>query len=378
LSPSPWILSGGPFLGDDDTNIGISTALSDKWMATGSRRDAGQVKTYLKSNGDWSFVAVIDGNEYGSLFGNAVDLDSYGFFLVVGAPGSSAAGSSVATGLTRFYRLDNDQWTQLGSDIRGEEDVFAANEAFGYSVAVSSDQIVACGAPLSNEDNLMQRGRVYTYRFSNYLNDWIPRQAISLKGDQEGALFGSSVDLSPDGLTLVVGGPGRDDGAGYVAVYSWNGSRWVLDSTLLALTAGEAFGSSVQVLTIDGSIVAAGGPGYEGGKGVIRVYKRLSDGSYSPVGPSIVGSSIDDALGSTSNLQGSVQVINGVIYPVVLAGAAMSVVKRFVFNGFDWEEAAFVSADFPVIKSIAASPDGATSFTVGGSNQAAVYTLVQA
>jgi hypothetical protein len=76
----------------------------------------------------------------------------------------------------------------------------------------------------------------------------------------------------------------------------------------------------------DGSVVAVGGPGYNGGSGIIRVY-QLQGGSYAPMGRPITGDA-GDRLGSSKSLSGSAD--------AVIAGTAGGIVKTFFYDSGVW------------------------------------------
>ena len=271
------MLSGGPFLGT--RNLGVAVAMASSYMAASDTSSNGVVNTYKFVNGAWSPFYSVPGQQDVSLFGMSVDWNNANSSLVVGAPGVYALGTQTATGAAYFYELDSTgtAFSQLGSELRGDEDVYAANEFFGNAVAVSSNLVVAVGAPFSNKGNVAERGRVYTFFYSPTISDWAPRQVSWLLGETSGDHLGMAVDLSSDGNVMVAGAPGRNSGAGAIFLYVWSGSDWNLVSLIDASVGGEAFGSSVQVLSSDGQYVAAGGPGFYSDAGIIRVYARSSD-----------------------------------------------------------------------------------------------------
>jgi len=85
----------------------------------------------------------------------------------------------------------------------------------------------------------------------------------------------------------------------------------------------EHFGSSAKVLSPDGSLVAAGGPGFNNSAGVIRIFQRGS----SNLVAHIFGES-GDSLGRTGSLDGFVT-SNAT---VVVASTGLGTVKRYEFS----------------------------------------------
>ena len=380
------MLVGGPFAGPTDSDLGVSVSLSDKYMVAGAPSEQGSVQIYkyniVQSN--WQIMKVLSGESYGSLFGSSVSLTSTSSTLsgfVVGIPGMTGAASSSDDifGAAAFYELNetNQEWTPIGSLIRGDENAYAVREAFGFSVAASTNRfVVACGAPFSNALNVQQRGRVYTYTWNGGINDWSPLSVFSVVGDSAGAFLGSSVDVSSDGSLLLAGGPGRNGGDGYAVVYSFDSSRWEPVAVLEASTSLEAFGSSVSIVDDElGQVIAVGGPAYDSGRGVIRVYERQSDGSYTQLGEDIVGQGANDALGTAGTLSGSV-IVNGDASSksiFILAATANGSVRRFEWISSKWEQTLpSFGVGFELVRSLSMGPS-ANTFVVGGVNEVSVY-----
>jgi len=401
-----WRLNGGPFNGEPGSNFGTAVSITNSFMAAGATDGTGRVVAYSRINDEWSALQEIPGREQDSMFGFSTDMDPSDHSLVVGAPSTRGAGTSTVTGAAFYYQFDTAiaQYTQLGSEIRGDEDIFSANEFFGYSVATSNNEIVACGAPLSNERNVFEGGRVYTFRYNTAVNDWTPLQATSISGNQAGSNLGYSVDLSSDATFLLAGGPGRNSDSGYAVVYEWDGSRWALLSTLEAAADAERFGSSVLFLSPDGSVIAVGGPNYGSGRGVVRVYRRLQGSLlYTQLGPDIVGEA-GDAIGGENRLAGSSSFIaaaastpppdsaaSGVdaaaaVQVEVFASTASGAIRRYEYSSQSdsWIEkppdALSVGVSNPsigtaVLLSQGAEQSSATDVVVGGDNTVAVFTL---
>jgi hypothetical protein len=346
-------------------------------MVAGDTTGSGSVVTFRRNVGVWEQFGVVSGVEAGSLFGFSLDLTMLNASVVVGAPGTVRNGTSTSVGSAFVYRFDGSSnvLQPVGSQIRGEEDIFAANEGFGSSVSISeTGQVVVAGAPFSSKLNIVRGGRIYAFEFSSGLRDWIPRQAAFLTGDQAESNLGSSVDLSSDGDFLVAGGPGRNVETGYVVVYAWDGYRYSIASTLEGETAGERFGSCVRFITSDGVYIAAGAPSYNAGQGIIRVFQRQLNGTYSILGPPIVGVAGDSLGANDSITSGGIDAeISGL---VVLATTASGMLRRYVFDAqsVSWNGAVSLSVGLTSNPVVASSQAG-RSVVVGGSNAVAVYNL---
>lgn len=359
-----YSLSGGPFVGE---SLGFAVAQSNSFAGAGGITGEGRVDIYRLRNGSWTSTESLSGNETGSLFGYSIALRPGA--LLVGAPQAFGSETPTPIGTAAYYELTSLGWTQIGGTIRGEENIFAAGETFGSSVAASDQRIVACGAPNSNDANLMRRGRVYALSYRLDLDKWTPQQAASIVGDQADAYLGFSVDISADATTMVAGGPGREGMTGYVVIYTWNGSRWAILDTFYGDFSGDEFGTSVKMLDDDGRFIAAGGPGANGGSGLVRVFRRRQDNSYAPLTP-ITGNG-GEALGSKDSIAGS---YDGQTL-TVLASTATGLVHRFDYNQ---DTRAWDELTTPLNTGLAFTPPlagTASAFVVGGENQVAMFEL---
>ncbi|OHD56977.1 MAG: hypothetical protein A2Y33_08430 [Spirochaetes bacterium GWF1_51_8] len=130
----------------------------------------------------------------------------------------------------------------------------ASGDEFAYCVAVSADgSTIAVGAHKDNSST----GSVYIFKFSG--GTWSTNKLVAFDG-APGDEFGSSVAITPDGNTVVIGAYCDNDhgdltGAAYVFKYSgtWSGTKL----TAFDGTNNDCFGKSVAV-SADGSTVVVG------------------------------------------------------------------------------------------------------------------------
>jgi uncharacterized protein (TIGR03437 family) len=130
------------------------------------------------------------------------------------------------------------------------------------------------------------------------------------------ALQGHSVALSGDGNTAIVGGPG-DDSAGAAWVYARSGGVWSQQGGKLVGTgaAGNAQQGSSVALSTDGNTAIVGGYNDNGIVGAAWVYTR-SGGVWSQQGSKLVGTG---AVGIA--LQGSSVALSGDGSTAIVGGA---------------------------------------------------------
>jgi hypothetical protein len=105
-----------------------------------------------------------------------------------------------------------------------------------------------------------------------------PQVGDDINGEAISDRSGTSVSLSADGSRVAIGAPGNDGGgadSGHVRVYEWNGTAWSLVTPDINGVAGGDFSGSSVSLSADGLRVAIGAPGNDGGgadSGHVRVF----------------------------------------------------------------------------------------------------------
>ena len=143
------------------------------------------------------------------------------------------------------------------------------------------------------------------------------QQGSAIVGDAAEDLLGTSVALSADAKTLVVGAPGEygnTDREGYVKVYRMTddgGNRTQLGQTIYGNATGDLFGWSVDV-TAQGNVILLGSPGYSWDNdrpGYVQVFSLDSDdetagttGTWKQVGQDIAGEAIGDLFGQSVSI----------------------------------------------------------------------------
>ena len=208
----------------------------------------------------------------GDAFGGAVVLSTDGSTLAVGALYADVNGNKDQGSVTVFKR-EGAAWAEQGTlSVPG-----AANDWFGYSIAMSADGgTIAVGAVYADVNGAADQGSVSVSTRSG--GAWKLAKTLNGKDGKAGDLFGFSVSLSADGGTLAVGATGADAGdnvdQGNVSVFTREGG-WALQATLTSATpsAKANFGTSVS-LSSDGNTLAVGGP--NAGAGAANVFTRAN------------------------------------------------------------------------------------------------------
>jgi hypothetical protein len=207
---------------------------------------------------------------------------------------------------------------------------------FATSVALSADgDTVMIGGPADNG------GAGAAWVFVRSAGVW-SQQGQKLTGGEEGnSQDGVYVALSADGNTALIGGPGDNDDAGAAWVFTRSGGVWSQQGPKLTgrgETKETGFGVSVA-LSADGNTALIGAPGDNGGlfgKGAAWVFTR-SDGIWTQQGEKLVG----DCTGSCAN-EGTGEIENAWFgYNVALsADGDTALIGGFRDN--DWQGAAWV------------------------------------
>lgn len=239
----------------DKFGLSVTVSGDGKTLAVGARghnNGQGAVYVYLRSNDVWTFQAKlvptdIADNNY---FGACVALSYNGNTLAVGA-----YGKSLSTGAVLIWTRTDGVW--------GGQQEFSSNDPvsgslFGYSVALSSNgSVCVVGAPGKNS----MVGAGYVYVYSNGV--WTQKQKLvrttSGTAEIDKARFGSSVSVSDDGEVVVVGAEQKSSFTGAAYVFSKTGTNWVQKHKLSAANpkTQDWFGSSVTI-SGDGSTCVVG------------------------------------------------------------------------------------------------------------------------
>ena len=159
------------------------------------------------------------------------------------------------------YPVTVDPLVQVGSKLTPTSP--SGSGGFGWSVALSDDGRTALvGAPHENSD--VGAAWIFTRTGAGSASAWTQEATLVPGVDEEigAGLFGSSVALSADGGTALIGGPADNTNAGAAWVFAFNSLTWSQQGSKLT-GGGEIgpgkFGYSVA-LSGDGLTAAIGGP----------------------------------------------------------------------------------------------------------------------
>ena len=223
---------------------------------------------------------VEKGMVYPSGQGSAVSLSADGKTAIVGGPLDDGG-----RGALWVFRHVNGVWQQDGNKLVVTDAEGDAEQ--GTSVFISADGKTAIvGGPKDND----KKGAVWIFRDVNGL--WQQEGNKLVGSDAQGdAEQGTSVSLSADGKTAIVGGPNDDSGIGAVWVFRNVNGVWRQAGNKLVGTGSKGEearqGRSVS-LSADGKTVIVGGPKDNYKKGAVWIFRDLN-GLWQQEGNKLVG-----------------------------------------------------------------------------------------
>ena len=238
------------------------SALAWRCQPTATRRwsarpwttaNIGAVWVFTREGSTWTQqgkkLAAGEEASEGGWFGAAVALSEEGSTAVIGSPSHSAK-----QGAAWVFTREGSTWTEQANLTGGEEEGGAGH--FGDSVALSASGATAL---IGARDDTAKQGAAWV--FTRAGSTWT-EQGKATGGTEDGEEeFGDSVALSADGEKALIGGRRASGELGAAWVFKPEGSTWTQQGT--ELTGGEewgrgGFGSSVA-LSGDGETALIGG-----------------------------------------------------------------------------------------------------------------------
>jgi Flp pilus assembly pilin Flp len=284
-------------LSSDGTMLAVGSPYND-----GSGTDAGSVRVYIYAGNSWEKIGNdIDGEAAGDNSGTSISLSGDGTTLAVGSPRNDGSGTDA--GSVRVYQRNvSGIWTKIGADIDGE----AVGDNSGTSVSLSNDGTTLAIGASGNDGSGIDAGSVRIYKY--ILGVWT-QIGTDIDGEAAGDSSGTSISLSGDGNTLVIGANGNDGNgsdAGSVRVYKNVSGTWTkTGADIDGESAGDNSGTSVS-LSSDGNTLAIGVPQNDGSgteAGSVRIYKYIT-GTWTQIGTDIDGEAAGDNSGTSISLSG--------------------------------------------------------------------------
>ena len=295
-----WTQQSGPLVGSDSGPVshqGVSVAISadGNTAIVGGNNDGnglGAAWIWTRSGGVWTQQGpkLAGSDTVGrSGQGSSVALSADGNTAIVGAPGDNQS-----VGAAWIWTRSVGVWFQQGPKLLIP--ALAAFTQFGSSVCLSSDGNTAVIGGINDDKGVgaawiwTRNGESWSVQGSKLVGSGFVNSPVIRSVHQ-----GSSVALSADGNTLVVGGANDNFGAGAIWIWTKSSSGWTQQGEKLAgAVAPDALayqGTSVAV-SADGNIVVAGGNYDLDQAGASWVWVR-SAGVWSQQSTKLLGSGVD-------------------------------------------------------------------------------------
>jgi len=253
-------------LSGDGNRLAISSPKGD---LNGS--NSGEVRVFEYDGVNWiQMGANLNGENAADEFGTSISLDYLGSTIVIGAPYNDNNGLN--TGYAKVYQWDGTSWNQKGLAINGALN----NDNAGFDVDINGNgNTIALGIRFSDV-SASNAGEVKVYDWDGA--SWV-QKGSSLLGDAANDWYGYSVAISSDGNRLAASATFNDDNgsnSGHVKAYGWDGNIWSqLDVSIAGENSNDQSGYSID-MSSNGTTLVIGAPYNDGNgsnSGHIRVYQ---------------------------------------------------------------------------------------------------------
>lgn len=283
-----WSQQGSKLVGTDSTfaDQGRSVAISADGNTAfvggwGDDANSGAAWVFTRSGGVWS-------QQGSKLVGTGATTNAHeGWSAAISGDGNTAIvganNDNGSAGAVWVYTRSNGVWSQQGNKLVGTGAAGAAHQ--GSSVAVSGDGNTAVvGGPLDNSN----AGAAWLFTRSNGV--WSQGAKLVGGGEAGAAHFGQSVAISADGNTAIVGGLTDNSNAGAAWVFTRSGGVWSQQGNKLVGTgaAGAATQGTAVSISGDGNTAVVGGDQDNSAAGAVWVFTR-SGSAWSQLGNKLVG-----------------------------------------------------------------------------------------
>jgi len=229
----------------------------DSTAAGGTR--AGSARVFVRAGTVWTEEARLfaAGGATEDWFGSAVDLDAAGSRALVGAPYDDTAAGADA-GSARVFVRTGTTWTEESTLL---PPLGAESDIFGSAVSLSADGSRALvGSHWDDGAAGVDTGSAFVFARSG--TAWSVEATLTAADAAAEDAFGYAVALSADGLRALVGAPYDDVGgvanAGTIRSFVRDGTTWAPEATLAAADAAafEYLGWSIAPSSDAGMLVA--------------------------------------------------------------------------------------------------------------------------
>ena len=293
-------LVGTGAVGNSSQGYSVAISADGNTAIVGGDQDNGSVGAawiYTRNGGIWTQQGnkLVGSGAIGTYVsqGTAVAISADGNTVIIGGPYDNNS-----IGAAWVFTRSSGIWTQQGNKLVGTGAVnnpFAARQ--GSSVALSADGNTALVGGYYDNGGA---GAIWVYYRSS--GTW-SQQGNKLIGT--GAIFsaslGCSASISADGNTAIIGGNNDSTGVGAAWIFTRIGTTWSQQGSKL-MGGGKIgianFGGSVSI-SADGNTAIVGGTGDNNGIGAAWVYNRTGN-TWTQQGNKLIGINAAQAYNGSS------------------------------------------------------------------------------
>ncbi len=218
--------------------------------------DGGAAWVFTRSGTTWGtgtkISPAVGGANNPSHFGTGVALSANGTIALIGGPGDGPGSGAVVE-----YTGSGSSWTFQQRFLPNDE---SAPSGFGNAIAISADSNTAVIGD-ENDNNTPIGGAAWVFTRSGIT--WSQQGTKLVPSDaSSGASVGSSVAISGNGNTVLIGADSDSNMVGAAFLYTRSAGVWSESQKLIgAKEAGGAFFGFSVALATDGQTAMVGGPG---------------------------------------------------------------------------------------------------------------------
>ena len=228
-----------------------------------TKADAGKAFVFVRSGSTWSQEAAFFSDDFASIGTNPevfkkIAINSTGDTIVAGA--QDATGSGSWSGVAYIFTRSGTTWSQQAKILPS---TLGSADDYGSDVDISDDGNTVVVGSMYDDDNGTNGGAAYVWTRSG--TTWTEQQKLLASDLENSAFFGTAVSISGSGDSIAVGswGLGEDanDQTGRAYVFQLSGGTWSQVKALNAATpeSGSSFGKSIA-FNQSGSTCAIGAP----------------------------------------------------------------------------------------------------------------------
>lgn len=221
--------------------------------------NTGAVYVFKFSGGTWNRTKITAGSDAGADdgFGSDVSISADGATILVGASSDDDLGSKSGTAF--IFKYSGGSWNKTKIDAGTDGD---SEDYFGNSVSLSDDGNTALIGAYLNDDQGTSSGSAYIFKYSGGV--W---NRTKIDAGSDGAAnhqFGDDVSINANGNTALIGAIGdnpQGNFSGSAYIFRYDGSSWAKTKINAGSLGGtpDQFGSSVSI-SGDGNTAVIGAP----------------------------------------------------------------------------------------------------------------------